>query len=145
MIIQGTYPIAATSKDVWDALMNPEVLGRITPGISELSAIGEDQYKAISDIKIGPVKGRFEGQLAIKNKNEQESATIVIHQKSKIGNVAAEILVQLVEVEGKTEIDYKGDAKLSGKLAMMGQRILGGVISSLSKQFFKSLNSEINS
>ena len=43
-----------------------------------------------------------------------------------------------------TEIDYKGDAKLSGRLAMMGQRIIGGVINSLSKQFFDALDKEIN-
>ena len=123
--------------------MDPKVLQRITPGISELNTLGDDKYQAISRIKIGPVKGSFEGQLELKDKIENTNATIVINQKSKIGNVSAEIKMQLTDLHGTTEIEYKGEAKLSGKLAMTSQRIMGGVISSLSKQFFKSLNNEI--
>jgi carbon monoxide dehydrogenase subunit G len=143
MIIQGKYPIVASTQDVWNQLMDPEVLGRITPGISNLSHIEGDKYKAISNIRIGPVNGIFEGQLEIKDKVENTKATIVIDQKSKIGNVSAEIKMQLNSVEKTTEIDYQGEAKLTGKLAMMGQRIIGGVIGSLTKQFFKSLSNEI--
>jgi carbon monoxide dehydrogenase subunit G len=70
-------------------------------------------------------------------------ATIVMDQKSKIGNVTASIKMQLNTIDNSTEIDYKGEAKLSGKLAMMGQRIIGGVVKSLSKQFFMALDNEI--
>ena len=145
MIIQGKYPIAASTQDVWNHLMDPEVLKRVTPGISELSPLDDDKYKAISNIKIGPVKGSFEGQLELRDKVENSSATLVINQKSTIGNVSAEIKMQLNTIKNITEIDYKGEAKLSGKLAMIGQRIIGGVISSLSRQFFNALNNEINS
>ena len=144
MIIQGKYPIVASTQDVWNHLMDPEVLKRITPGISELNHLGDDKYKAISTVKIGPVKGSFEGQLELRDKVENTAATIVIDQKSKIGNVSAEIRLQLNTNENTTEIDYKGEAKLSGKIAMMGQRIIGVVINSLSKQFFKALSNEIN-
>lgn len=144
MIVQGKHPIAATTHDVWIHLMDPEVLERITPGISSLSLLGKDKFKAISNIKIGPVKGNFEGQLEIKNKVENTAFTLIIDQKSKLGNVTAKINLQLRNVDSITEIDYKGDAKLSGRLAMMGQRIIGGVINSLSKQFFDALDKEIN-
>ena len=144
MIIQGKYSIEASAQDVWIHLLDPEVLKRITPGISELNPLGDDKYQAISNIKIGPVKGSFEGQLELRDKVENSTATIVVDQKSKIGNVSAEIKIQLNTIGDTTEIDYTGEAKLSGKLAMMGQRIIGGVISSLSKQFFKSLDKEIN-
>lgn len=143
MIIKGKYSIVATTHNVWNELMDPEVLKRITPGISELEPLGDDKFKAISNIKIGPVKGSFEGLLELTNKVENSRSTIVINQKSKIGNVSAEIRMQLNSLEDTTEIEYEGEAKLSGKLAMMGQRIIGGVVSSLSKQFFKALDNEI--
>ena len=73
MIIQGKYPIEATTQDVWNSLMDPEVLKRITPGISELDLLGNDKYKIITNIKIGPVKGSFEGQLELMDKVEIES------------------------------------------------------------------------
>ncbi|MDH5475546.1 MAG: carbon monoxide dehydrogenase subunit G [Cyclobacteriaceae bacterium] len=144
MIIKGKYPIVASTEDVWDHLMNPEVLSRITPGISELQPLGGDKYLAISKIKIGPVSGSFEGELELKDMKINTHATIVINQKSKIGNVSAEIKMQLNTIDDITEIEYNGEAKLTGKLAMMGQRIIGGVVSTLSKQFFKTLNDEMN-
>ncbi|MDH5366504.1 MAG: carbon monoxide dehydrogenase subunit G [Cyclobacteriaceae bacterium] len=144
MIIKGKYPIDASAQNVWNHLMDPEVLKRITPGISDLQPLDKDKYLAISKIKIGPVSGSFEGELELKDIKDETHATIVINQKSKIGNVSAEIKMQLNKLENTTEIEYKGEAKLTGKLAMMGQRIIGGVVSSLSKQFFKTLNNEIN-
>ena len=144
MIIQGKYPIAASIPDVWIRLTDPEVLRRITPGISELTDLGDDKYKFISNIKIGPVKGSFEGQLELVDKIENSTTTLVINQKSKIGNVSAEVKIQLNTINNTTEINYKGEARLSGKIAMMGQRIIGGVMNTLSKQFFKALNNELN-
>lgn len=143
MIIQGKYRIEASITDVWRLLMDFKVLEKITPGISELQPLEADKFKTITKIKIGPVKGTFDGHLEIRDKVENSKATLVINQKSKIGNVSAEIIIQLTSVERLTEIDYKGEARLSGKLAMMGQRIIGGVISSLTKQFFESLDNEI--
>ena len=145
MTIQGNYAIEASSQDVWTSLMDPDVLKRITPGISELDSLGNDTYKAVSKIKLGPVKASFEGQLELLNKIENTAATIRIDQKSKIGNVQAEIQIKLNPINNTTEIDYNGEAKMTGKLAVMGQRILGGVVSSLSKQFFNALNNEIHS
>ena len=101
--------------------MDPEVLKRITPGISELNSLGDDKYQAISNIKVGPVKGSFEGELQLIDKVENSTATIVMNQNSNIGNVSAKIKLQLKTVDDTTEVDYKGEAKLSGKLAMMGQ------------------------
>ena len=65
MNLKGNYQFDASSKAIWDCLMNPEVLTRITPGISRLEQIEEDQFKAIADVKIGPVKGSFEGNMFI--------------------------------------------------------------------------------
>lgn len=144
MIVQGKHPIVGSSEDVWNHLMDPAVLERITPGLSTLDQVGNDKYKAISNIKIGPVKGSFEGELEIKDKVKNTGAILHIDQRSKIGNVSAEIKMHLITLDDTTEIEYKGEAKLSGKIAMMGQRIIGGVISSLSKQFFIALDKEIN-
>ena len=146
MKVKGNYTLSTNRSVIWDLLMDPEVLARITPGISELEEESTDHFKAISNIKIGPVKASFEGALSLKDKVDQESLTVAIDQKSKIGNVQAEIGITLAENdEGATEITYEGDAKLSGKLATMGQRIVGGVVSTMSKQFFKSLQKEIES
>ena len=144
MKINGKNTINASTNTIWDMIQNPEVLEKITPGVKSLEILENDTYKAISEVKIGPVKGSFEGNLSIKDKIENEACLLVIDQKSKIGNVVAEINMNLIPVEDLiTEIQYTGEAKMSGKLAVMGQRIMSGVVSTLSKQFFTALEKEI--
>ena len=67
-----------------------------------------------------------------------------VQQNSKIGNANAAIKIGLLNVEEKkTEVSFDGDVKLSGLLASMGQRLIGGVANTLSKQFFSNLEKEL--
>ena len=144
MKISGAYTLNATSEVLWKMVMDPLVLEKVTPGIKELILQEEDNYKAISQVRVGPVKGEFTGTLAIKDKVEEESCVLVIDQKSKMGNVIAEISMMIVpQSEGQSQINYTGEAKMSGMLARMGQRIVSGVVSTLSKQFFQGLEKEL--
>lgn len=145
MKIKGKYKINATTDVVWANILNPRILERTVPGIKKLEEKEEaDTYVAISEVKIGPVRGVFEGDLYIKDKVEGESCTVVLDQKSKMGNVIAEIAVKMIANEdGSTEVEYEGSPRISGMLARMGQRIIGGVVTTLAKQFFTALEKDI--
>ncbi len=144
MKITGEYQIHAPAGQVWEAILDPRVLERITPGIKQLEATGPDTYKALSEVKLGPVRGSFEGDFFVRDKEEGKSCKIVLDQKSKLGNTLAEIKLELIPLsENETQIKYAGDARISGMLARMGQRVLGGVVKTLSKQFFEALEKEL--
>lgn len=139
MKVKGSHVLPTDVGSLWPLLQDEKVLARIAPGVSKIEKIEEDHYRAISDISIGPVRGQFEGSLSLKDKVEREAMTLVLQQKSKIGMAEATIVMYLQPQDDNTEIAYNGTAKVSGRLASMGQRILGGVISTLSKQVFKEL------
>jgi len=144
MKISGDHKADTDIANLWMLLQDEEVLARISPGISRIDKISEDHYKAISDINIGPVRGSFEGELRLKDKIENETMTLELQQKSKIGNAIATIVMKLTpDGENAAFINYQGSAKVSGRLATMGQRILGGVIKTLSKQVFSELDKVI--
>ena len=144
MKITGEHLIEAPPEKVWQNILDPRVLEKITPGIKKLEELAPDHYKAVSEIKMGPVKGQFEGAFTIKDKTENKSCKIVLDQKSKMGNALAEINLELIPVsDTQTKVHYTGDARISGMLARMGQRLIGGVVKTLSKQFFEALQKEI--
>ena len=144
MNIKGTYTLPTSPNVIWEKLMDRETLARITPGVSELESTGDDTFVAIAHIKMGPVNGSFKGDLAIIDKEEPSSFTLRIKQNSKIGNVSADVALQIKELkENETQVSFDGKAKLSGLLARTGQRVLSGVANTLSKQFFKALEKEI--
>jgi len=126
--------------------MDTDTLARIVPGISRLEKTGENTYKSILDIKLGPVSGSFNGNLQMDEIAAPDGFTLKVQQNSKIGNANAAIKIGLMNVEEKkTEVSFDGDVKLSGLLASMGQRIIGSVANTLSKQFFSNLEKEVSS
>lgn len=145
MKIEGDYSLKASPAIIWEKLLDTETLARITPGVTHLEMTEPDQFIATSEIKIGPVQGAFKGNLAIKDKKEPEGFTLVLSQKSKIGNASAEVKLNILPLENEeTKVRYEGKAKLSGLLARTGQRVIGGVVKTLAKQFFKALEAELN-
>ena len=75
---------------------------------------------------------------------DQKGFTLKVQQNSKIGNANAAIKISLLPVgDNQTEVAFDGDVKLSGMLAAMGQRIIGGVANTLTKQFFANLEKEV--
>jgi len=143
MTLEGNYTLNAPREKVWDMLMDPEVLARITPGITSLEKIDEDNYKAIAQIKVGPVGGAFSGNLSLADRKKPESFSLTIQQNSKIGNANAVVHMTLTPTdEGQTAIHYTGEVKLSGMLSTMGGRVITPVAKMLSQQFFEALEKE---
>lgn len=144
MNLTGKYTVNAPAKLIWDLLMDPDTLARITPAITSLERIDEDNFKAIADVKIGPVGGAFSGNLNISEKVEPESFKLTIQQNSKIGNANAVVNMKMNALsETQTEVSFNGDVKLSGMLNTMGGRVITPVANMLSKQFFEALELEV--
>jgi uncharacterized protein len=144
MQLTGNHVLNAPVSTVWAMLMDPETLARIVPAVSSLELIGENQYKALAEIKLGPVSGSFAGNLSLLNIRENEGYSLHVKQTSKIGNADALVNIALKAVgDDQTELVFDGDAKLSGLLARTGQRVISGVATTLTKQFFNNFDQEL--
>lgn len=144
MQLTGKHILNAPQGKVWNMLMDKDSLAKVIPGIVSLEQVGEDSFTSTLRVKLGPVNGLFSGNLQLEDKSEPKNFNLKVQQKSKIGNANATVKIDLTSVdESQTEVSFDGDAKLSGVLAGMGQRVIGGVANTLSKQFFTNLENEI--
>src|SRR5690349_19055585 len=144
MQLAGKHVLHAAPSKVWATLMDKDTLARVVPGISRLEETGDHTFKSTLNIKLGPVNGSFTGDLQLDDLQEPNTFTLKAQQNSKIGNANAAIKINLEPVgSGDTEIAFDGDVKLSGILASMGQRVMGGVSNTLTKQFFSNLEKEL--
>ena len=125
-------------------LMDTDILAKVVPGISRLEKTGDNTFKSILEIKLGPVHSSFTGTLQMEDITEQQGFILKLMQNSKIGNASGAIRINLLPVDDKkTEVAFDGDVKLSGLLAGMGQRVMGSVSNTLTKQFFANLEQEL--
>jgi carbon monoxide dehydrogenase subunit G len=145
MLLTGKHVVNAEPARVWQMLMDTDTLARIVPGISKLEKNGDNSYISTISMKLGPVSSSFTGNLQMENIEQEKGFTLKVQQNSKIGNANAAIKIDIKPVqENKTEVSFEGDVKLSGMLASMGQRVLGGVANTLSKQFFANMEKELS-
>lgn len=144
MVVKGEHQFDISAQQLWNYLMDIDVLAKITPGVSKLEVIEDDKYKTVSEIKIGPVKGSFKGKLEVVDKAEPVSFAIVMEQLSKIGNAHVKVDMQIKDKgAAASELHFDGKAKLSGVIARTGQRVLSGVANTITKEVFASLEAHI--
>ena len=144
MQLNGRHTVKASLSNIWEILMDPDTLARITPGIKQIENYGLNKYNVVSEIRIGPVKGTFKGDLEITDIIDMEKFTLKMNQKSKIGNVNSSATIGLIPENGKVVINFSGEAKISGLLSTTSQRLISGVAKKLTNDFFKALDSEIS-
>lgn len=145
MQLSGKHTIRATSAKVWQVLTNTNTLARIIPGISKLEKTGENSYKSFSEIKLGPINSTFTGNLQMENIEAEKGFTLHVQQNSKMGNANASIRIGLSKLmENTVEVYFDGEVKLSGLMATMGNRVVGSISNTLTKQFFENLDRELS-
>ncbi|HLR70906.1 MAG TPA: carbon monoxide dehydrogenase subunit G [Pseudogracilibacillus sp.] len=145
MQVKGEVFVNASQNEVWDALNDPEVLKKATPGCESLTEETPDHYKAKVKLGIAAVRGDYEADISILDKVAPDQYTLKMKADSKMGFVDAEALVTLDYEDPKTKISYDGEAKVGGLIAGVGQRILSGVAKMIVKDFFKKIASETTS
>ena len=137
MELKGSRTIAADRATVWAALNDPEVLKQCIPGCDDMTGSAEEGFEAHVTQKIGPVKAKFAGVVHLSNVVPGESYTISGEGKGgAAGFASGGANVALADVDGGTELTYDVDAKVGGKLAQLGARLIDGFAKKMADQFF---------
>jgi uncharacterized protein len=143
MKLEGDYTFEAPRDVVWDVLLDPQLLARVLPGCEGLEPLGNDQYKAVLKIQIGPVQGVFEGTVALSDINKPESYRMDINGKGAPGFVKGGGVVRLESQDSGTIMHYSGDAQVGGKIASVGQRLLDSSTRAIVRQSLDGIAGQV--
>ena len=146
MEMNGSHIIPASREVVWEALNNPDILRACIPGCEELEMSSPTEMSATVVTKIGPVKAKFKGDVTLENLNPPNSYTISGEGKGGIAGFAkGGADVTLTEVPEGTKLDYDVDAKVGGKIAQLGSRLIDSTARKLADQFFSNFSEKVGS
>ena len=146
MKLNGENIIQASRIQVWDALNDPSVLKETIPGAQSVDQSSDDEFKAVVEIKIGPVKAKFTGKINLTDVNPPNGYKIIGQgQGGAAGFAKGSAVVSLTELDPETtKLVYEVDAQVGGKLAQVGQRLIQSASKSLADQFFNNLQEYFN-
>ncbi|MDE0381676.1 MAG: carbon monoxide dehydrogenase subunit G [Rhodospirillales bacterium] len=140
MKMNGEFRVPTDRETVWQALNDPEVLKACLPGCQEIEKTSDTEMTATLALKVGPVKATFAGGVTLSDLDPPNSYTLSGQgQGGAAGFASGEARVRLEEEDGGTVVHYDVDAKVGGKLAQIGSRLIDSTAKKLSKQFFDSL------
>lgn len=144
MKMTGSKQITASNEKVWQAILSVEVLQRCVPGCQEMSGSPTEGFEATVVQKVGPVKATFKGQVTLSEIVEGKSLKLSGQGKGGAAGFAkGAATVTLKSTDGITVLDYDVEAKVGGKLAQLGSRIIDGFAKKMADQFFERFRDAI--
>ncbi len=143
MRMDGNYTFSAPRAAVWEALMDPTVLAGALPGGEELERVGENDYQAAMNVKVGPVQGRFVGKITLTDITPLQQYTMKVDGQGAPGFVAGEGTLVFEDVDGGTLLRYGGDVQVGGRIAGVGQRLIESTAKSMTRQGLAALDQMI--
>ena len=136
--------IAAPLADVWAAVLSADSLLHCVPGAKDVTGNAEEGFEATVVQKVGPVKATFKGKVELSNLVEGESLTLTGEGKGGAAGFAkGGADVTLAPSETGTLLSYEVDAKVGGKLAQLGSRLIDGFAKKMADQVFTNLQTSL--
>jgi carbon monoxide dehydrogenase subunit G len=138
MELTQSRSIGAPSQTVWAALNDPQVLKSCIPGCESLERTSDTEWRAVVATRIGPVQARFTGRVQLADIVAPTSYTLRFEgQGGAAGFANGEARVSLAPAGDKaTTLTYTASARVGGKIAQLGARLVDGAAAKLAEDFF---------
>ena len=144
MEVSASYLFDAPAAAVWAALTDPAVLQRCMPGCESLETVGDGEYRAVVNLGLGLIRGRYQAQIAIRDAQPPQSYRLVVEGSGSLGFARGAAAVTLTESEGKTTAQVVSQGQAGGPAARVGQRMMESAARGMLDQFFSNLQAEVN-
>ncbi|MCY3691548.1 MAG: carbon monoxide dehydrogenase subunit G [Chloroflexota bacterium] len=140
MQLSGEYYFSKPPQAVWDGLMNPDVLAGCIPGCRSIETDGPNRYRAVANVRVGPVSGNYTATVALSDLDPPKSYTMTIEGSGNLGFVNGTSTVTLTPADdGGTTVHVDVDSQVGGAVARVGQRMMGSVAKGMLDRFFGCL------
>lgn len=143
MQIAYEYEFQTPRQTVWAHLQDEDTLRKTLPGCQSFEQVGENVYAAELGLSVGPVKGVFNGEVTLTDKDEPESYRLLLKGQGKPGEINADARIVLHEAGDGTRLTCEADVQVTGVLASFGQRVMNGIAKLILGQFFKGVTHEM--
>jgi carbon monoxide dehydrogenase subunit G len=139
MEIKGERWLPAPPEVVWEKLHDVDTLRATIPGCKELTQTADSRYEGSASVGIGVIKGLYKGGIELTREVEPSAADLVVSARSGHAEIKGTGDITLEPSGEGTMVRYHGEAKISGPLAGVGQRLLPSATKSLTESFLKDV------
>ena len=149
MEITGSQKVKVSQPQVFQALLNPEVLKNSIPGCDSAEFVDFPtgrQVKLIITPNL-PIPGLKGSQTIFLQTGEvipTSRVTLITEPSSALGTVKATCVIDLTQEADGTNLSYNATATLEGKIAATPDMIIKGAVKVALDQFFKNFEKQVS-
>ncbi len=144
MDMTGERRIAAPRGKVWNALIDPAVLKVSIPGCESLEKQSDTALMATAVVKVGPMTGRFTGNVQLSDLDPPNGYTISGEgQGGVLGFAKGGAKVRLSDDGAGTLLVYEVHAQVGGKMAQLGARLIDASARQMADAFFDRFSAQL--
>jgi len=142
MILDGQIELDVPLQKAWDFLIDINKFSTCLPGIDEINQIDDKTFDGIISAAVGPISGKFNFRSTIVESKPPEQMVVQTVGTDSVtkSTVNADMTVDLRQVsETKSQMDYKADVKINGRLAILGDMVLRATATLILQEFTRRL------
>jgi carbon monoxide dehydrogenase subunit G len=144
MEFSGTQTMNAPLENVWAYLFDVNKVAECAPGFQSLEVLGDEHWKAVISVGVGPVKAKFTLDVS---REMQEPEYMMVKGRGKAPGSAVELIghMNLAAIDAdRTRMDWSAHVIVSGTIASVGARLLAGTAEKLTAQFFACIQTKLH-
>jgi uncharacterized protein len=143
MIFDGKIDLDAPVDKTWDFLIDINKFSACLPGIEEVKQIDDKTFEGALVAAVGPISGKFTFRATIVESQPPDQMVVRTEGTDSVtkSTVNADMTVDLRKLtDNKTQMDYKADIKIKGRLAILGDMVLRATATLILQEFTRRLH-----
>jgi uncharacterized protein len=147
MIFDGNIDLDAPVNKAWDFLIDINKFSACLPGIEEVRQIDDKTFEGVLAAAVGPISGKFSFRSTILESRPPEQMVVRTEGTDSVtkSTVTADMTVDLRKVaEAKTEMIYRTDVNIKGRLAILGDMVLRATATLILQEFARRLQNGLS-
>lgn len=147
MDISSSQKVKAPRPQVFEALLNPEILKNSVPGCESAEFVDFPtgrQLKLIVSPSIPGLKGPYNVFLQTGEVVAPSRVVLIAEPTSSFGSIKATCTIDLADDSQGTNINYNAHAEVEGKISATPDMIVKGAVKLALDQFFKNFEKQVS-
>jgi carbon monoxide dehydrogenase subunit G len=137
MKFEGTFATDARIEKVWATFFDPHGMEPCVPDLELLEIFDPMHHRLVFKVGLSFMKGTFDVDVQLQEVSMPTHARVKAHGKGQGSAVDVDATVDISETAEGTEMHWKADAHIVGKLANVATRLLDSTVEKRINEFFE--------
>ena len=144
MRFEGQFDTRASESRVYSLVTDPEQVAGCMPGLQKVDVKSPDEFDAMVSVGVSFIRGDFTLHFRTVEKEPASGAKFAIHGTGLGSAVDMEIALAISSgKDGGASMKWQADAKVNGKIASLGQRLMEAQAERIIREFFDCLRQKL--